>query len=133
MLDRADRPAMTTEPLLEQAASVVARRRRQYGQPIDLFGRVAARWSQVLGTTVTPAQVVICLLDLKVARLAHDPTYCDSLVDVIGYSVLLHELVRDASAEGPAAYAELAEQKGCTGIAAAEVPLGSPRTRGNAG
>jgi Domain of unknown function (DUF6378) len=51
-----------------------------------------------LGTTVRPEQVVLCLLDLKVARLVHDPTHRDSLVDLIGYSIVLHELVHDASA-----------------------------------
>ena len=40
---------MTAEQLLEQAASVVRERRRTYGQPRDLFERVAVRWSQVLG------------------------------------------------------------------------------------
>ena len=34
---------------------------------------IAARWSATLGREITPAQVVLCLLDLKLARLAHDP------------------------------------------------------------
>ena len=64
---------MNAEQLLEHAADLVTRRRREYGEPIDLFERVAVRWSQVLGTRVSPAQVIICLVDLKVARLTHDP------------------------------------------------------------
>jgi Domain of unknown function (DUF6378) len=85
----------TAEQLLEQAASVVRDRRRTYGQPVDLFERLAARWSQVLGITVTPAQVVLCLLDLKVARLAHDPRHLDSITDVAGYAGILAELAPD--------------------------------------
>jgi hypothetical protein len=81
---------------------------------------------------VTPAQVVLCLLDLKVARLAHDPTHFDSLLDVVGYGAVLHELVRDSSAAGPPAHAEIAKRTGCTGIAAAEVALKPAGTRGNA-
>jgi hypothetical protein len=100
---------------------VIRNRRGTYGAPGSVFERVATRWSQVLGTRVTSAQVVLCLLDLKVARLGHDTTHCDSLVDVIGYSVVLQELVGDTSAEKPAAHAELAECKGCTGIAVPEV------------
>ena len=73
---------------------------------------------------MTRAQFIICLLDLKIARLAHDPTHCDSFVDPIAYSVVLHELVRDSSAAGPPAHAELAERKSCTGIGAAKVPAG---------
>ena len=70
MRDRAGRPAITAEQLLEQAGAVVRHRRRTYGQPHDLFERVAVRWPQVLGITVTPREVIVCLIDLKVARLA---------------------------------------------------------------
>ena len=80
---------MTAEQLLEQAASVVRDRRRTYGQPRDLFERVAVRWSQVLGVRVTPAQVAVCLIDLKVARL--DPRSRHR-----GHAAVLAELLDDA-------------------------------------
>jgi hypothetical protein len=104
---------------LHQAAEVLAHRGQQYGPPGEHFRQVARRWSLTIGTAVRPEQVVLCLLDLKVVRLAHDPGHRDSLVDLIGYSVLWHELVGNGSAEGPAEVAELAEHKECTGIAAA--------------
>ena len=85
---------MTAEELLAQAAAVVRDRRRTYGQPLDLFERVAVRWSQVLGTKVTPAQVIVCLVDLKVARLSHDPRHLDSITDIAGYAGCLAEVVR---------------------------------------
>jgi Domain of unknown function (DUF6378) len=116
---------MNAEHLLARASAVVAHRRGIYGAPDSLFQRVATRWSQVLGTRVTPAQVIICLLDLKVARLAHDPAHSDSLVDLIGYSLLLPELVGDASAEQTAEAAE--------GTAAAEALLKSAEARRSAG
>ena len=47
---------MRAEQLLEQAASIVARRRGTYGQPRDLFEAVAKRWSLVFGIKVTAAQ-----------------------------------------------------------------------------
>jgi len=59
-----------------------------------LFDHVAARWSQVLGTPVTPAQVALCLIDLKLARLAHDPAHLDSMVDIAGYAACLREVTR---------------------------------------
>ena len=55
---------------------------------------VAARWSITLGHPVTPAQVVLCMIDLKLARLAHDPKHQDSTPDVIGYAALLPEVTR---------------------------------------
>jgi hypothetical protein len=81
------------EDLLIHAAAVVRDRRRSYGDPAELFERVAIRWSQVLGTKVTAAQVGLCLLDLKLVRLANDPGHLDSLVDVAGYAAC----VQDAS------------------------------------
>ena len=53
---------------------------------------VAARWSITLGRPVTPAQVVLCLIDLKLARLGHDPAHADSILDVAGYAAVLQEV-----------------------------------------
>ena len=86
---------MTAEKLLAEAAAVVRDRRHTYGQPLDLFERVAARWSQVLGVTVTACQVAICLIDLKVARLTHDPRHLDSIADIAGYAGCLAEVLSD--------------------------------------
>ena len=77
---------MNAEQLLQHAADVVVRRRREYGEPLALFEHVAQRWSLTLGTRVSPAQVVLCLIDLKMARLAHDPRHFDSIADVAGYA-----------------------------------------------
>jgi hypothetical protein len=87
---------MTVDELLQHAPAIVRRRRRTYGEPAVLFERAAVRWSQVLGTRITPAQVVLCLIELKLARLAHDPRHLDSMLDVIGYTACLQELTRDA-------------------------------------
>ena len=93
---RVQQSPMTAEKLLAEAAALVRDRRHTYGQPLDLFERVAVRWSQVLGTKVTPAQVVVCLIDLKVARLTHDPRHLDSITDIAGYAGCLAEVLSDA-------------------------------------
>ena len=85
---------MNGPELLEHAAGVVTRRRREYGEPVDVFEAVAKRWSLVFGTKVTAAQVVIALLDLKLTRLSRDPKHLDSIVDIAGYAAVLRELVR---------------------------------------
>jgi hypothetical protein len=41
--------------------------------------------------------VVLCLLDLKLARLAHDPSHEDSVVDVCGYAALLRQIINTTS------------------------------------
>jgi hypothetical protein len=87
---------MNAEQLLGHAADLVNRRRRAYGEPTALFERVAVRWSQVLGTKVTPSQVMVCLIDLKVARLSHDQRHLDSITDIAGYAGCLAEVLSDA-------------------------------------
>ena len=85
---------MNAEAMLEHAAGLVTRRRREYGEPVDLFEHIATRWSLTLGTKVSPAQVALCLIDLKLARLARDPKHLDSQVDVAGYAAVLREVTK---------------------------------------
>ncbi len=86
---------MNGPELLAHAASIVTKRRREYGEPAALFEQVAKRWSLTLGTRVSPAQVVLCLLDLKLSRLARDPKHIDSVLDVAGYAACLWEVGHD--------------------------------------
>ena len=85
---------MNGELMLRQAANVVANRRAAYGDPTTSMDLVARRWSITLGRPVTPAQVALCLIDLKLARLAHDPTHLDSIVDIAGYAAVLREVTK---------------------------------------
>ena len=80
------------EMFLKHVANVIAERSAQYGDASSNMAVIAARWSATLGREITPAQVVLCLLDLKLARLAHDPSHEDSAVDVCGYAALLREV-----------------------------------------
>jgi len=85
---------MNAEILLKHAASVVAHRTERYGDPETMFDHVAGRWSLTLGVKVTPAQVALCLIDLKMARLARDPADLDSVTDVAGYAACLRQVTR---------------------------------------
>jgi hypothetical protein len=87
---------MNGPELLEHAAGLVTRRRREYGEPVEVFEHIARRWSLTLETRISPAQVVLCLIDLKLARLTRDPKHLDSIVDVAGYSALLSEVTHHA-------------------------------------
>jgi Domain of unknown function (DUF6378) len=85
---------MTGEEMIHSAARLVEERRKSYGVPTTSMAAVAARWSVTLGRPVTSAQVVLCLIDLKLARLAHDPAHLDSARDIAGYAAVLREVVR---------------------------------------
>lgn len=83
---------MNAAVLLDQAEAILAEREATYGDPGRSFAIIAARWSLTLGREITPAQVALCMIDLKLARLGHDPTHHDSVIDVIGYAALLSEV-----------------------------------------
>lgn len=85
---------MTEPAILAQAAAVLESRAEIYGPASVALRAIAARWSLTLGQPVTPAQVALCMIDLKMVRLAHDPSHRDSLVDVIGYAALMTEVQR---------------------------------------
>ena len=85
---------MNAEAFLQHAADLVTRRRGEYGEPVDLFEHIAQRWSLTLSANVSPAQVVLCLIDVKMARLARDPRHLDSQVDVAGYAACLREVTK---------------------------------------
>ncbi len=88
------------EMFLKHVANVIAERSAQYGDASSNMAAIAARWSVTLGQEVTATQVVLCLLDLKLARLAHDPGHEDSVVDVCGYAALLRTLIQTSNTEG---------------------------------
>ena len=83
---------MTTWSILGHTAKVLEERRDDYGDPAEQFRAIADRWSITLGMPITPSQVALCMIDLKLARLVYDPGHVDSVVDVIGYAALLREV-----------------------------------------
>jgi hypothetical protein len=88
------------EMFLKHVANVIAERSTQYGDASTNMAAIATRWSATLGREISPAQVVLCLLDVKLARLAYDPNHEDSAVDVCGYAALLRELTETSNKEG---------------------------------
>lgn len=83
---------MSENCILTHAAKILNERQDEYGDPVELLTAIADRWSITTGERITREQVVLCMIDLKLARLAYDPRHFDSIVDVIGYAVLLNEL-----------------------------------------
>ena len=85
---------MSTDGILKHVASVLADRTKIYGAPDKAMAAIAARWTLTLGHPVTPAEVVLCMIDLKLTRLARDPRHQDSILDIAGYAAVLHEVAK---------------------------------------
>lgn len=81
--------------MLLDAARTIAERGRIYGDAAENMAKTAQLWSIVLGVPVTPAQVALCLIQLKVARLLVTPDHSDSALDIAGYAAVLCEAQRD--------------------------------------
>lgn len=84
------------ETILAEANRIVnGQRRADYGGPFESFSDIAAGWSMVLGVEVTPEQVGLCMIQLKVARAKNGGFHRDSFVDIAGYAQCM-EFVADA-------------------------------------
>jgi len=75
-------------------AAVTGPRQRDYAHPKVNFQRIADLWAPILGNAVTPEQVALCMIQVKVAREMNRHTR-DNLVDIIGYTLTLDACQED--------------------------------------
>jgi len=80
---------------LGQAQAIIRDRGAVYGDARGNMHETAARFSMTLGHHVTPAQVCLLMIELKLARLKETPGHIDSIIDVMGYASLYAELITD--------------------------------------
>jgi hypothetical protein len=84
--------------ILEAARDAVLRdRAATHGSVEASFGQLASVWSVRLGVTVTPAQVALMLVDLKVTRAWGNPGHGDNWVDIAGYAACGGEIAGDSA------------------------------------
>ena len=67
-------------------------RQRDYGHPWHDFSKTASIWSIILGTPVTPEQVALCMVAVKLSREVNRPKD-DNIIDAHGY-LLTYEMVK---------------------------------------
>ncbi len=84
--------------ILEEAKVIInGARREEYGSVTESFGKLAKMWSLILDYEVTPSQVCLCMIGLKITRELNMHKR-DNLVDLAGYSKLLSMLEGDEEA-----------------------------------
>ena len=75
--------------VLTEARDIVAGdRERTHGEPAKNLQAIAAMWSPIFGATVTPEQVCLAMIALKVARAINSPRHRDHWTDIVGYVAL---------------------------------------------
>lgn len=84
---------MKRDEILKTASDLIDGARDEvYGSALDNFTRIGKLWEQVLGVPVSPAQVALCMNQVKVSRLINSPDHVDGWVDGSGYLALGGEI-----------------------------------------
>ena len=84
---------MQDETILEEAHRLVhSDRGNSYGHPFFDFSRTARIWSAILDIDVTPEQVALCMVGLKISREVNMPKR-DNRVDGAGYFETLQMVI----------------------------------------
>lgn len=72
--------------VLQEADKLVnGDRQDDYGHPWHDFSRTAQMWGAILGCEVTPEQVGLCMMAVKISRQCNKPK-ADNLIDSAGYA-----------------------------------------------
>ena len=91
---------MTREEIIKQVEKCILNdRQNTYGTPEDNFQTIANLWNEYLGIKddffkLTPKDVAIMMLLLKVARMKSSPNHVDNYVDCAGYSIIAGSFVK---------------------------------------
>ena len=82
-----------TNELLDEVRGTLHDRGRVYGSSRTNHERISELWSGYLGDYISPMQVSMCMLLVKVSRLTETPNHKDSIKDLIGYAAIYNELL----------------------------------------
>ena len=91
---------MTRDELLEEAKMLInGPRAEQYDSALINHERIATIWNVLLQrkllSKITPEEVTMMMIGLKLARLSQDVDQNDTWIDIIGYAALGGE-IKDA-------------------------------------
>ena len=82
--------------ILNGACAAVTDREGVYGSPKETYDRTALIFTAILKDKlkydISPADVVLLMCGVKMARLINTPEHTDSQVDLAGYASLLSEV-----------------------------------------
>ena len=78
--------------LLDECAAILSARGSVYGSSRSNHERISELWSAYYGSYISPMQVSLMQLLVKVSRLSETPNHKDSVKDIIGYAAIYSEL-----------------------------------------
>jgi len=84
--------------MLAEAALIVEGARQRHGGSERSFGFIAALWSAYTGHPITPRDVAVMMVLLKIGRAQSGAPIRDHFVDMAGYAALAGELAQEEGA-----------------------------------
>jgi len=84
-----------SKTILDEAKDAVyGDRQVDYGSVTKNFETIAELWTTIIGFSVSPEQVGLCMVALKIARQMNKPKR-DNLVDGAGYFATLEKMEKE--------------------------------------
>lgn len=80
-----------TEPILAEAARILAERGADYGPPSDHHARTAQAVNAILGTELSARDVALFFVIDKLVRMRTSPAKRDHYVDIAGYTAIAYD------------------------------------------
>ena len=97
---------MNKRNVLKEADAIVnGQRQTDYGDKRQNFAQIAMIWQGILATklqkeaAITPEDVALLMIGVKMARLAKSPDHYDSIMDIAGYAACMDTLQQERSAQ----------------------------------
>jgi hypothetical protein len=81
-----------TEILRTANEFITKDRQATHGKAEDNFANIGRLWSAYLNHSITPQDVAILMVLLKVVRFKGNPSHVDNAIDMCGYSALAGEI-----------------------------------------
>lgn len=82
--------------LIDAHKLIHGQRREDYGAPGPMFKKLAALFTEYTGKSITPADVAVFMVLLKLVRLRNAGyEHRDSLVDAAGYIGVLEQVIQE--------------------------------------
>lgn len=101
-------PQKVTTAILANADSTIhGPREAEYGNKLQNFTQIAMLFQGTLATKlapgmrITPEDVALLMMQVKIARLAKSPDHKDSILDIAGYAGCMDELQLQRDADYP--------------------------------
>lgn len=83
---------MKPHDVLTQASNLIGERGQDYGGIEDNFSNIAAVFYSIRGKELSPYDVALVMVSVKIARILQSPYKEDNYLDAINYLAFAHEL-----------------------------------------